>query len=149
MLSGASNAQWPAGLGAGLDGALTVLHGGEGLRCEGQEITARVSESDTAAEAVKKRLAEFFLECPDLRSHIGLHGMDFFGGASEIQLFSESAKYSAIGGLPSTNLQLRFNVSHQSIGQIVTPEPNSKNMTRPARDPELTPDRGTALEGLK
>ncbi len=87
-----ADAQRTAGLGAGLDGALTLVHGGEGLRREGQEIAARVSECDATTEAIEKRNTEFLFKRLDLRSYVGLHGVHLFSGAREVQLFSEGAK---------------------------------------------------------
>ena len=87
-----ADAQRPAGLGAGLDGALALVHGCEGLRRERQEVAARVSEGDATAEAVKERHTELFFKRLDLRSDVGLHGMHLFSGAREAQLFSEGAK---------------------------------------------------------
>ncbi len=87
-----ADAQRPAGLCTGLDRAVTLVHGREGLRREGQEVAARVSERYAAAKAIEKRSAEFFFKRLDLRSDVGLHCVYFFGGAREVQLFSKGAK---------------------------------------------------------
>ena len=75
-----------------LDGALTLVHGREGLRREGQEVAARVREGHATAEAVKERHTKFFFKRLDLRSHVRLHGVHFFSGARVALLFSECAK---------------------------------------------------------
>src|SRR5580698_113799 len=80
-----ANAQRPAGLCTGLDRAVTLVHCREGLRREGQEVAARISEGDATAEAIEKRSAEFFFQRLDLRSDVGLHGVHLFSGAREVQ----------------------------------------------------------------
>lgn len=88
---GGTDAQGAAGLGAVADGALTLFHGEQSLFGEWVKAAASVSERDAAAEPVEQRDAELLFKRLDLRSDIGLHGVDALGGAGEVQLFGESA----------------------------------------------------------
>jgi len=97
---------------------LALFHGGKGLLGEGLETAAGIGERDAAAEAVEEWNAEFFLECLDLRGHVGLHGVNALGGAGEVEFFGESPKYLKLAYFHGY-LQNRWKSSYQSIGQIV------------------------------
>jgi len=87
-----ADAEGAAGLGAGLDRALALLHGGEGLLGEGEKVPPGIGKRYAAAEAVKEWDAQLFFEGLDLRGDVGLHGMDFLGRAGEVELRGEGAK---------------------------------------------------------
>jgi hypothetical protein len=59
---------------------------------KGRKLRPASVRRDATAEAIEKRHTELFFERLDLRSYVGLHGVHFFSGAGEVQLFSEGAK---------------------------------------------------------
>jgi hypothetical protein len=118
------------------DRSLALFHRGEGLLGERLKSPASVGQNDATPKAIKEGNTEFFLERLDLRSDVGLNGVNTLGSPGEVQFFGESPKY-----LKLTNfhryLRNRWKSSYQSIGQMCELDSHSEHEKRLAKHEKI------------